>query len=346
MERCDRIPESGEVPRFSANAELRLRNEQRKLLGVPWRNGVAQPNRDQNGPRVVVNSQHRRLPGDLRKASRASGCQRSLRFGDKPRSGEFAAPALISAATDGLRVCTTRSGGFRTSRDWSAVSAFTLIELLVVIAIIGVLAGLLLPVFSKARSRADRTACANQLHQVQVTLTCYALDHDGAVPLGYRGGRKQWNTMVYSGTSTNFPLFGQLYKAGLMDDPKVFYCPAERAPEQAFNTPQNPWPPGTPGVNVQGGYASNPLVDWGYAEKPPFMPQMDQLPFVPLLADGAGLPERLDSRHRDGVNVAFSDGSLRWVKRPVFALPLSQCVGLSPSNNVYQGQVWELLGER
>ncbi|MBI3192508.1 MAG: type II secretion system protein, partial [Pedosphaera parvula] len=155
--------------------------------------------------------------------------------------------------------CKTRNA----ERDQNRSPAFTLIELLVVIAIIGILAGMLLPVLAKARSRADRTACASQQHQVYVTLNCSALDHDGAVPLGYRGGRKQWNTMVYSGTATNFPLFGQLYKARMMDEPKVFYCPAERAPEQAFNTTKNPWPPGTPGVNVQGGYASNPLSDWG-----------------------------------------------------------------------------------
>ena len=225
-------------------------------------------------------------------------------------------------------------------------SAFTLIELLVVIAMVGILASLLLPVLGKARSRADRTACASQQHQVFVSLNCFALDHEGAVPLGYRGGRKQWNTMVYSGTATNFPLFGQLYKAGLMDEPKVFYCPAEHAPEQAFNTARNPWPPGTPGVNVQGGYASNPLLDWGVVETPPFLPQLDQLPFLPLLADALGLPERVESRHRDGANVTFSDGSIRWLKRSLFDAPLSQCVGLSPANNPYQDQVWEAVGQR
>ena len=61
-------------------------------------------------------------------------------------------------------------------------SGFTLIELLVVIAIISVLAGILFPVFAKARASARKTTALSNLKQIGAALHMYTADYDENLP--------------------------------------------------------------------------------------------------------------------------------------------------------------------
>ncbi len=82
---------------------------------------------------------------------------------------------------------------------------FTLIELLVVVAIIAILAAMLLPVLSQAKTRAKAVLCVSNLRQCAMSFPMYAGDWDSYLPVtvDYNGGggpgypdQKPWHTYV------------------------------------------------------------------------------------------------------------------------------------------------------
>lgn len=61
-------------------------------------------------------------------------------------------------------------------------TAFTLIELLVVIAIIAILAAILLPVLSRAKSKAQGIYCLNNLRQLELAIILYTSENQEKFP--------------------------------------------------------------------------------------------------------------------------------------------------------------------
>ena len=74
-------------------------------------------------------------------------------------------------------------------------------ELLVVVAIIGLLAGMLLPSLAKAKVKANRMKCGNNLKQVHMAFTLFANDYDGRLPwlLTHRQGERLWQGLYGTG---------------------------------------------------------------------------------------------------------------------------------------------------
>jgi prepilin-type N-terminal cleavage/methylation domain-containing protein len=240
----------------------------------------------------------------------------------------------------------------------STKRGFTLIELLVVLSIISIMLAIIAPSLNRCRGASKRMICANRLKEIARGLSFYADAYGNKMP--FYGGKDPTFDDPFKCTENfreaeacprddarihfafhaipqwceggdldkSYPMkLGCLYRAGIMIDARIFYCPANSSPFYQYESYINPPPWGSLpqkfntevpcGQRVRIGYTYFPVDSSmhrfydGLMEAPMATARRyDKVdPRISLLADVLWLREELSHKTKDSfaVNAAFKD---------------------------------------
>ncbi len=229
-------------------------------------------------------------------------------------------------------------------------AGFTLIELLVVIAIIAILAAILFPVFARARENARRASCMSNLKQIGLGMMMYVQDNDERYPTyGYSASHIPGvvaPTATYGGDwypspSTNWFWQNMIYP--YVKSVQVFICPSSPNAGEPYKAPSGNYGPYSRqyGANTDlfpnGGYGGSGLsmavvnspantyaimdssfyvIGYANANAAPtnsnyYLPGICSI-YPPT--SGTYPSDCTNGRHLEGVNVAYADGHVKWLK--------------------------------
>lgn len=245
-----------------------------------------------------------------------------------------------------------------------ASAAFTLIELLVVIGIIALLAGLLLPTFSKAKAQGERVACMNNLKQLSYGWKMYADDNVGKlIPVFYfQSGKINSNAWVRGSMDDDAATYPRV-EPGMLDSTNIngirwgglfkyinsvgaYHCPADKS--QTNGVPRvrsysiNGWMGGTY-VFGQSNYMvfkkeaeiqnPSPSQAWVFIDE--HERSINDGWFAVDMKGSRGLLDAPATRHANGYGITFVDGhseiwklndqrSQKWAALPISNSPTNE----------------------